>query len=267
MDYTEPELTYLVLDFRKEKETRRCLESVKKHTRFSHKIIYLHNGAGVDYPYEFFREGLIDQFIQTKTNSGLAIGSRNLFAASFSPWSFYLQNDQTLKRDFTQDEFDEIKRMIGVALQSPEDGSAWTVRSVDLAGGMAGLHTYSERAHIVPTAFYKKMEEAGLNYRGAGPYNEHPWREKQIQDFYKEQRFLHYTYSQVLVNDDGDTSIRENPDGSIWQHHADTNGVRLVKGPIKEKNDYPPFTDAEWEHVLKNQSWPEWQVPERRKRS
>jgi hypothetical protein len=267
MEYTEPELTVLVLDFRKERETRRCLESVKKHLKVSHKIIYLHNGVGVDYPYELFREGLIDQFIQTKKNNGLDVGTRDLFAASFSPWSFYLQNDQTLKRDFTQEEFDQIKNMIGQQLQSPEDGSVWTVKSVDLAGGMAGLHTYSERAHIVPTAFYKKLEEAGLNYGGAGPYHHVRWREGQIQDFYKTQHFLHYTYPNVLVNDDGDTSIRENPDGSIWEHHADTNGVRLVRGPIKEKNDHPPFTDLEWEQVLKTQSWPEWQVPERRKRS
>ena len=267
MDYREPELTYLVLDFRKERETRNCLASIKKHTKFEHKIIYLHNGIGVDYPYKLFHEGLVDYFFQTRVNNGLAIGTRDLFAASFSPWSFYLQNDQTLKRDFTQDEFEEIKKIIGTEYRSPKDGTPWRAMSVDLAGGMAGLHTYSERAHIVPTNFYKKIEfEQKLNHRGAGPYHEAPWRERQVQDFYKAQKYMHYTYPNVLVNDDGDTSVRENPDGSIWEHHADTNGVRLVRGPIKEKNDHPPFTDAEWGQVLNTQSWPEWQVPERRKK-
>ena len=267
MEYSEPELTVLVLDFRKEWETRRCLESVKKHLLLRHKIIYLHNGYEVDYPKKLLDEGLVDQLIQTKKNTGLGIGTRDLFAASFSPWSFYLQNDQTLKRDFTQAEFDEIKSIVGTAYQSPDDGSHWTAVSVDLAGGMAGPQTYSERAHIIPTLFYKRMEiEQQLNHRGAGPYHEAPWRERQIQDFYKERKYLHYTYPNVLVNDDGDTSVRENPDGSIWEHHADTNGVRLVQGPIKEKNDHPPFTDAEWDEVLKTQSWPEWQVPERRKK-
>jgi len=266
MEYTEPELTYLVLDFRKEKETRACLESIKKHTHFRHKIIYLHNGIEVEYPYELFREGLLDQFIQTRTNNGLGLGTRDLFAASFSPWSFYLQNDQTLKRDFMQGEFDEIKRMIETRLQSPEDGSVWTVASVDLAGGMAGLHRYSERAHIIPTSFYKKLEEKGLNHRGAGPYHEDPWREAQVQELYKTNRWMHYTYPEPLVNDDGDTSVRENPDGSVWEHNVDTNALRLVQGPVRERCDYPPFTDSEWDEVLKTQSWPGWQVPERRKR-
>ena len=268
MEYVEPELTYLVLDFRKERETRTCLESIKTYTKFPHKVIYLHNGREADYPTKFFDEGLIDQLIQTRKNTGLAIGTRDLFAASFSPWSFYLQNDQTLKRDFAQEEFDEIKRMIGTQLRSPEDGSVWTVKSVDLAGGMAGLHTYSERAHIIPTVFYKQMEfEQNLNHRGAGPYHEAPWREKQVQDLYKAQKYMHYTYPNVLVNDDGDTSVRENPDGSVWEHNVDTNAFRLVQGPIRERCDYPPFTDSEWDEVLKTQSWPEWQVPERRKRS
>jgi hypothetical protein len=266
MEHVEPELTVLVLDFRKERKTRVCLESVRKYLQCSHKIVYLHNGAGPEYPYELFREGLVDQIIQTRTNGGLAVGTRDLFAASFSPWSFYLQNDQYLTRTFTQEEFDEIKSMFGQTLQNPQNGSLWTVKSVDLAGGMAGLHTYSERAHIIETEFYKQMERTGLNYRGAGPYHAAPWRERQIQDFYREQKFLHYTYAKPLVFDNGDTSVRENPDGSVWEHNVDTNAVRLVTGPVKEPSDYPPFTAAEWSEILKTQAWPKWQVPERRKR-
>src|SRR3989344_645427 len=61
--YEEPELTYLVLDFLKEPETRRCLESVKTYTKFPHKVIYLHNGRETDYPKKFLDEGLFDQLI------------------------------------------------------------------------------------------------------------------------------------------------------------------------------------------------------------
>ena len=265
MEYVEPELTYLVLDFRKERETRACLESVKTYTKFPHKVIYLHNGRETDYPKKFLDEGLFDQLIQTRKNTGLGIGTRDLFAASFSPWSFYLQNDQTLKRDFTEEEFGRIKKILGTPYDSP-DRSVWTVVSVDLAGGMAGLHRYSERAHIIPTSFYKKLEEKGLNHRGAGPYHEDPWREAQVQELYKTNRWMHYTYPEPLVNDDGDTSVRENPDGSVWEHNVDTNSFRLVQGPIRERCDYPPFTDSEWDEVLKTQSWPEWRIPERRKR-
>lgn len=266
MEYTEPELTYLVLDFRKEKETRLCLESVKKHTKFRHKVIYLHNGIGVEYPQKLLNEGLIDQLIQTKENNGLGIGTRNLFAASFSHYSFYLQNDQYLNRDITPEEFEKMKRIIGNQFQSPHDGSSWTAKSVDLAGAVCGLNIYSERGHIIETAFYKKMEASGmLGHWGAGPYHDGEWREGPIQKFYKENKFLHYTYEEgPFVTTNGYRAIRQNPDGSVWEHNADTFALRLVSGPIKERNVYPNFTDEEWERVLKTQSWPEGQIPERR---
>lgn len=266
MEYTEPELTYLVLDFRKEKETRLCLESIKKHTKFGHKVIYLHNGIGVDYPQEFLREGLIDQCIQTRENRGLAIGTRDLFAASFSRYSFYLQNDQYLNRDITPEEFEKMKKIIGGKFQSPHDGSSWTAMSVDLAGAVCGLNIYSERGHIIETAFYKKMEESGrLGCHGAGPWHDGPWREGEVQQFYKENKFLHYTYEEgPFVTTNGYRAIRQNPDGSVWEHDADTFAVRLVSGPVKEKYAYPNFTDEEWRQVLATQSWPEWKLPERR---
>ena len=122
-EYKEPELTYLVLDFLKEPETRRCLESIKAHTKFPHKVIYLHNGffADVKHPQKFLAEGLCDQLIQTSKNTGLGIGTRDLFAASFSPYSFYLQNDQFLNRDFTQEEFRDRLRELDL-LDGREDG-------------------------------------------------------------------------------------------------------------------------------------------------
>ena len=266
MHYHEPELTYLILDFRKESETRRALESIKKHTLFPHKVIYLHNGLNDTYPYTLFRDGLVDQFVQTRHNTGLGIGTRDLFAASFSPFSFYLQNDQYLKRDFTHEEFTRITKMFGTLLVSPHDGTPWTVLSVDLAGGMWGLHGYSERAHIIPTATYKKWEaDAMLGFHGAGPYHTGPWREEQIQNFYKAHKYLHFTYPEPLVVDNGHRAIRENADGSIWEHKTETGELRLVRGPIKAAAEYPRFTREEWARVIASQSWPEWQIPEREK--
>lgn len=267
MGYSEPELTYLVLDFQKEAEIRQCLLSIKEHTTFPYKVIYLHNGAGPTYPRQLFDEGLIDQCIQTKVNNGLGIGTRDLFAASFSSYSFYLQNDQYLNRDFTQEEFDAIKKIIGNQYQSPEDGSAWTAMSVDVSGGMWGLHNYTERGHIIPTSFYKKMESADiLGYHGAGPWHEGPWREEQIQKFYKAQKFLHYTYEKPFVTDNGYRAVRQNKDGSRWEHKTDTKELRLLSGPVKERDTYPNLTDEEWASVLTTQLWPEWQVPEQEKR-
>lgn len=263
--YEEAELSYLILDFLREKETRDCLRSIKAHTKFNHKIIYLHNGDDPSYPYALFKEGLIDHFIQTKENNGLGIGTRDLFAASFSPWSFYLQNDQKLIRDFTQEEFDNIKDLFTQKFQSPDDGSIWSVKSVCLAGGFAGLHTYSERAHIIQTRFYKEIESSGaLGFHGAGPcWHNGQWREEQMQKLYTQNHFLHFTYASPLVEDRGRRAIRQNRDGSIWEHNTGTQELRLIRGPICEKAKYPPFSDTEWEEVLATQSWTEWKRPGR----
>jgi predicted O-methyltransferase YrrM len=264
--YKEAELTYLVLDFNKESESRQCLQSIKKHTKFPHKVIYLHNGPDAGYAYGQYKEGLVDEFIQTLDNHGLAIGTRDLFSICASPYAFYLQNDQFLLRDFTLEEFKEVKKIIGSQYKSPLDGSTWTAASVDLAGAVCGLHTYSERGHLVQTDFYKMLEkEIPLGYFGAGPYHQDPWREEQIQKYYQSKKYLHYTYQEKLVEDNGYHAIRQNLDGSLWEQRNDTKEIRLLRGPVKAKGNFPNFTDIEWEQVLKTQNWPEWQIPEKDK--
>jgi hypothetical protein len=105
-----------------------------------------------------------------------------------------------------------------------------------------------------------------LGYAGAGPrHAEGDWREAQIQRFYKENTLIHLTDWPALVIDNGRSAKRQNPDGSLWEHRPDTKGLKLISGPVKEKNIYPYFNDSEWEYVLVNQSWPEWEIPEREK--
>jgi len=264
-EYNEPELTYLVLDFRKEEETRLCLESIKRHTKFPYKVVYLHNGwfADVRHPQKFLEEGLLDQLIVTAKNTGLGLGTRDLFAASFSPYSFYLQNDQFLKRDFTHEEFQEIPSLIGKQYINKSDGRQGTAMSVDLAGGVWGYQNYNERAHIIPTAFYKKLEqELTLGCHGAGPYNDGPWREEVIQKYYKERGYFHLIHTRPLVTDNGHRSVRQNPDGSVWEHKVDTKELRLLRGPVRERAGWPKLSEQEWADTLRTQSWPEWKVPE-----
>jgi hypothetical protein len=167
-----------------------------------------------------------------------------------------LQNDQYIGRDFTQEEFNELKTYLDVG-----------ACSIGLAGPVCGENIYSERAHIINTEFYKWMErKIPLGYAGAGPFHASgDWREAQIQKFYKENNFKHFTNWPVLVVDNGRRAKRQNPDGSLWEHQPDKKGLRLISGPVKEKYIYPYFTDAEWDYVLTNQSWPEWQIPEREK--
>lgn len=260
MSYKEPELTIIVLDFLKEEATRLCLESIKRHVKFPVKVIYYHNGNGAEYPYKFFKEGLCDMLIQTQKNEGLGVGTRDTFNAVFSPWTLSLQNDQFIGRDFTQAEFDAIKLHIANLM------ARGSVVSVSLAGAVCGKYIYSERAHLIRTEDYKMMERnIPLGYNGAGPYHNGEWREAQIQNFYKQNCFIHYTDWPQLVIDNGRTAERENPDGSRWRHFPDTKALFLVSGPVKEKNIYPYLTDAEWEEVLATQKWEDGRIPEREK--
>lgn len=267
MKYEEPELSILVLDFKKPEESRLCLESIKRHVKIPHKVIYLHNGASETYPYEFLKEGLVDHFIQTKDNTGLGIGTRDLFAACFSKYALYFQNDQILGADITEEIFRAIKTLFGKFLTDSEGKlTELSVKSISVAGPVCGPWIYSERAHFIETDFYKKMESDGvLSFGGAGPYHSTKWREACIQEYYKGNKFVHATHIQPFVIDNGRRALRQNPDGSVWQHFPDSKGLKLVSGPVKEKHVYPYFTDAEWEEVLKTQTWPDGKIPEREK--
>lgn len=269
MTHQEPLLSVLVLDFLKPDETRACLGSIKSHVKVPYQVIYLHNGpsADNDYPYSLFTEGLVDRFIQTRTNGGLGLGTRDLFAAAFTPYCLYLQNDQQLVRDIDDRTFRALADMLDREVRHDVLPIA-TVKSVSLAGPVGGRGVYSERAHLIKTAFYKGMEAADiLGYGGAGPYHEAQWRERSIQDYYRKHGFVHETSVPSFVQDNGRTAKRQNPDGSIWEHKTDTKELRHHSGAIKERNVYPYFTDDEWTHVLATQSWPEWQIPEREKAS
>lgn len=252
-EYKEPLLNFLVLDFCKESETKLCLESIRNNAEFNHKVIYYHNGNEVEYPYSLFKLGLIDHFIQTKVNNGLGVGSRDLFATSFSKYSCYLQNDQIIGRKFSEKELNDLISIIGIK----------TCMSISLAGSVCGKNIFSERCHIIETNFYKWMEyNLPLSYGGAGPYHNIQWREGQIQEFYKKNNYIHYTDWPVLVIDNGRSAERQNPDGSRWKHFPDTKQLWLIKGPIKEKYVYPKFSDQEWLNVLKTQTWENGKIPE-----
>lgn len=251
-EYTEPEVTFLVLDFNKPGDTRLCLQSIKDRVKFPHLVIYLHNGYA-SYPMDFLKEGLIDKLIISKENHGLGIGTRDLFLSCTTEYAIYWQNDQIMGRDFHDNELGFLKNVL----------ARDNVGSVSLAGQICGPNEYSERAHIIKTAFYKYANDRiPLSYGGAGPYHHAPWREGQMQEAYRKHQILHVTSWSPLAVDNGKSAIRQNPDGSKWEHRPDTKQLKLLSGPVKEKYLYPKFTDEEWAEVLSQQDWPEWRIPQ-----
>jgi hypothetical protein len=260
--YIEPKVSFLVLDFRKPNESRLLLESLKRHVKFDYKVIYLHNGnENFTYHQDFLNEGLIDQLIITKKNEGLGVGTRNLFAACFSEYAIYVQNDQILGRDFVEEELEYLIGVLDDKLMDFSLPNSPTIKSISLASAPCGLGIYSERAHLIKTISYKTWEST-LPNGGAGPYHDSPWREGVIQEFYKRNNWSHWTYPNPLFIDNGQEAVRENPDGSVWKHKPDTKRLWLVRGPVKERFVYPKFSDSEWESVLSTQSWPDGKIPE-----
>jgi hypothetical protein len=256
MTYQEPILTVAVLDFCKPHESRLCLESVKRHLKVGHKIIFCDNGSGEDYPLQFVREGLVDQLIVNRESMGLGLGTRDLFAAAFGPVTLYLQNDQIFVRDFQEMEFVGLVNQFGAG-----DGTR-KIGSISLAGQPCGPNIYSERAHLISTKFYKDMERNGLlGYHGAGKYHDGVWRERQIQDLYTKEGLVHWM-PPILpwVSDNGVYALRDMSEGGVWLHRTDTKALWVVIPPQTKNPAYPKLTDEEFE-TAKRGEWVDATIP------
>ena len=260
--YTEPRLAVLVLDFAKPIETRVCLESVKRHVKVPHTVILCDNGSGEDYPLQFVREGLADQLIVNRYSRGLGLGTRDVFALTFAYWSLYLQNDQFFTRDLTADEFDAMVSWMG-----GRDARGHTVTSISLAGAQCGPGTYSERAHLISTAIYKRWEDTlHLGHHGAGPWHNGEWREAKIQREYSVMHQTHLAWPHPLVQDNGVFAVREMGDAGLWCHRTDSKLAWCIRPPITRNPAYPKLNDAEWT-LAETGAWPNGgMIPEAEKK-
>ncbi len=264
--YTEPQLAVLVLDYAKPYETHQCLASIKQHLKVPHTVILCDNGSNEDYPLSFIRAGLADQLIVNRDSRGLGLGTRDLYALTFAHWTCYLQNDQVFARDLTEAEFSTMTSWIG-----GQDACCQTVASISLAGAPCGDGVYSERAHLLRTADYKRWEQdtplsPRLGYHGAGPYHDGVWRERQLQDHYALNRLTHLAWPQPFVADNGVFAVRDMKEGGLWCHRTDTKQLWCIReptmpgwaGPIGVA--YPKLMEEERAQVLAH-GWPDGQIP------
>lgn len=261
MTYEEPLLTVAVLDYTKPVESRLCLESIKKHIRFKHRVVFCDNGSGEDYPVKFVREGLVDQLIINRESTGLGLGTRDIMNASFSSITMMMQNDQLFIRDFTEAEFYMLAATLGK--QTPEG----RVASITLAGRATPINVYGERAHIISTTFYKDMERRGaLGYHGAGKYHSGgPWREAQVQEIYRSENLIHWMPPVApWVRDNGVWGVRDMGDSGVYAHRTDSKALYVIVPPKVDtaKNPvYPKVSDEEFETIRKGE-WQDGRIPE-----
>lgn len=242
--------SFLVLGYKKYWETLDCLESIATNANFPHKTIVLDNSNDEDYC-DFLDDDLCDVLITNKTNMGGGFGQTDLFRYCDTPYAYFVQNDQKLIKIINKEINDKFIELLNNGY-----------KQIDLNGDQSGKGIWTDRAHFIDVKFFNLL--GSFPNGGPGPYHHLRWNENYLQEIFIKYRYQ-IAHLPLYFQDCGKNSIRTNPDGSEWEIKPDTKAIKLIKGPVLEKYIFPEFTDEEWDGILKNNSWPEWKIPEKLK--
>ena len=243
----------LVLNFKRPEETLLCLRSIRKFAKFKHRVI-LYNNGGDDYNeiFKAYQDGLIDKLIFNKENEGEGYGCIELYNNCKTKYSFFIENDCEMICEISEYHISNFINEI----------ESERCSSIDLTGGICGQNIYSGRAFFINTDFYKsirKCDESGV-YGGPGPYNKTPPIEHFIQKFFRDND-LKVSHTNRILKENGKWSVREIGDG-LYKHRTDTQQFYILKKPSYKTEEYPPFSDIEWDIVI-NGGWKDGDIPEK----
>ncbi len=252
--HTDPQVTFLVLDFRKEAETRTCLESIRRHAKLPHKTVLLDNGADplTNYPGDLYREGLCDVLIRKRDGRGGGFGQTDLFRWCDTRYAIFVQNDQELLCDIDEVVFAQL-----TSLFRPDGSISGAYQCIDLNGDQSHKGIWTDRAHLIDTAFFNSLAP----FPNGGPGNDAvPWNEAYLQQVFAERGYQIAHIRPALFADCGKWSVREAGDG-LYRHRCDTKQLWIERQPTYRTEVYPPFTDSEWADVLAGR-WVGGTIPE-----
>lgn len=239
-------VSFLVLDYRKPHETSECLESIRRHAKVPHQIIYLDNGSQEEYPWDFRNEGLCDVLISKQVGRGGGVGQTDLFRYCDTQYAYFVQSDQMLVHDITigaQDRF--IEALVGDA------------RCIDLNGDQSGLGRWTDRAHFIDVSWFNSLSP--FPNGGPGPLHELRWNENYLQEVFDQIGNPIVHVKPVLFADRGINTVRELPCGGIVRMRTDTKAVEWLQLP-KAPYVFPEHTPEEWEQVIAG-NWRAGTVP------
>ena len=240
----ESKVTFLVLDYKKEKETRDCLLSIKKYAKINHQIIYLDNGSNEDYPYHIYKDGLCDIFISKNKGNGGGFGQTDLIRFCNTEYFFFIQNDQELIIEINSETLNTFINLLK------------TYNCIDLNGNQSNKGIWTDRAHFMKTKTFNDLAP----FPNGGPGNElFQYNEGYIQEKFLEKNYSICHISPLFFKNNGAFSIREIEDG-IFKHKTDTKQLWIIKTPTKRSSVFPPFSDEEWNKVINNQ-WVNGDIP------
>lgn len=227
-------ISVLVLDFKKPIETRLCLESLRRHMKVPHQIIYLDNGGAQSYPWDFYQQGLCDVLISKKIGRGGGVGQTDLFRYCDTKYAYFVQSDQTLLHDITFDIQQKFIDAMSVA------GGA---DCIDLNGDQSGRGIWTDRAHFISVPWFNSLSP--FPNGGPGPLHELRWNENYLQEIFARagNRILHIR--PTFFADNGIYTVRELPCGGIVRMRTDTKAVEWLKTP-KAEYVFPEHTAVEW---------------------
>lgn len=237
----------LVLDFKKEAETRACLQSLRAHLKVPHQIIYQDNGSGESYPWDLYHEGLADIIISKRVGEGGGAGQLDLFRYCDTQYAYFVQSDQALQFDITptiQDQF--IKALEGGA------------KAIDLNNDQSGSGRWTDRAHFIDGSWFNSLKVPVLG--GPGPRHSERWVENYMQEVFDSLGNPIVHVKPTFFADRGVWTVRELPDASIVKMRTDTKEVHWLKVPTKPYV-FPELTDEEWARSFRGE-WVNGTVPE-----
>lgn len=254
-EYITNLLSVAILDFKREKESVRLLESLREHLKVSADIVYCHDGPPNQYVQDAYQRGEIDTLLVTKHPRGCGIQTRQLFQACMTPYVLYVQVDQYLVTDFDSEVLEGCVNIL------KDPGTFY----VDLAGNQ-GHGRPSERALLMERKRYLSIEGIDSTIGGPGPYACYPWTEAALQNHMQKNGLRFATIRPLFFTDNGKESRRAYPCGGETLHYTDEKTLFITK-PLKQRYDFPNLrlTDDEWAEVLEGR-WPvEGKIPEKEK--
>jgi hypothetical protein len=283
------QFSFLVLDYNRPDESLTCLESIRRNVKFdNYEIVFFSNGGEQGYPYEFYKEGLIDRCILNSSNEGTGFGTMKLIQSCATDFFMSIQCDNYLNREFHQEELDSMIKML-------KETNAFCL---DLSYADLKNNNFSERCYVMETDFYNaNPNQVG---GGPGPYIDLPWTEESTQDWIKgwtaEQDgqkihglVIHWEFQELLDRYDSlDISNPENPDhvpfeewgkgyamignsgkytvrsckhNGEYKFRNDTQQLWIVEPPSQKSYFGKSISDEEWDKILKGE-WEDGTVPE-----
>lgn len=243
--------TFLVLDYRKPKETELCLKSIRQNAQFDHEIIYLDNGSNDEYPFDLYQDGLCDIFISKKRGMGGGYGQTDLFRFCDTKYAFFVQSDQFLNYPLTEQ---NIQNFIEI-LKSGFD-------CVDLNGDQSQKGIWTDRAHFIDVDFFNSL--APFSNGGPGEFHHLRWNENYLQEVFEKRGNKIAHIKPTIFIDNGVWTVRALPCGGQVSMRTDTKQVNWEKLP-KEPYIFPDHTDKEWAEAIAGK-WINGTIPENYKK-